>query len=107
MKSNNKFVVLRISGKQYKVSENQEFLVDLLGDTKDINAEVLLFADGDKVEVGTPVLTNTKVTLKVVSDLEKGEKVVAFKYKSKSRYRKTIGFRPKHTRLLLEKITSK
>jgi large subunit ribosomal protein L21 len=99
-----KFVVLRIAGKQYKVSEGQEFLVNLISGTSP-EAEVLLFSDGEKVEVGTPTLPKIKVDLKVVTELEKGEKVRVFKYKSKSRYRKTVGFRPKFTRLLLQKIS--
>lgn len=101
----NKFVVLRIAGKQYKVSEGEEFLVDLLEDTKKVSYEVLLLADGDKVEVGTPVLEKVKVDLKVLAEEEKGDKLKVFKYKAKSRYRKTKGFRPKYTRLLLQKIS--
>ncbi len=99
---NTKFVVLRILGKQYKVSEGQEFLVDRLDGQP--SAEVLLFAQEDKVQVGTPTLPKIKVDLKVVNQEEKGEKVKIFKYKSKSRYRRRMGFRPKYTKLLLEKI---
>lgn len=99
-----KFVVLRIGGKQYKVSEGEEFLVDKLEDAKKITPEVLLVADGEKVEVGTPVLEKAKVNLKVISDLEKGDKVRVFKYKAKSRYRKLRGFRAQYTRLVLESV---
>ena len=101
-----KFAVIRIQGKQFKVSEWEEILVPLLSETNKVEAEVLLFAEGDKVEVGTPVLEKAKVTFKVVSELEKGEKVRVFKYKAKSRERKTAGFRPKYTRLLVEKISN-
>lgn len=104
-KSAAKFAVIRIQGKQFKVSEGDEILVPLLSDTKKIEAEVLLFSEGEKTEVGTPTLPKVKVDLKVLTDLEKGEKLRVFKYKSKSRYRKTKGFRPKYTRLLLQKIS--
>ncbi len=100
-----KFAVIRITGKQYRVVEGQEILVDKMNDLK-VVPEVLLIADGDKVEVGTPVLTKAKVTVKVLAELEKGEKIDIFKYKAKSRERRHVGFRAQYTRLLVEKISN-
>ena len=100
-----KFAVIRITGKQYRVTEGQEILVDKMNDLK-VTPEVLLVADGDKVEVGTPVLKDAKVTVKVLVELEKGEKVDIFKYKAKSRERRHVGFRAQYTRLLVEKISN-
>ncbi len=99
-----KFAVIRITGKQYRVTEGQEILVDKMNDLK-VTPDVLLIADGDKVEVGTPVLKDAKVTVKVLVELEKGEKVDIFKYKAKSRERRHVGFRAQYTRLLVEKIS--
>ena len=101
-----KFAVIRIGGKQYRVSEGEEILVDKLIDPKKIILEVLLFVEGDKVEVGTPVLNKAKVTVKVLTEVEKGEKIDIFKYKAKSRERRHVGFRPQYTRLLIEKISN-
>ena len=101
-----KFAVIRIGGKQYRVSEGDEILVDKLNDLTKIEPEVLLFVDGETVEIGTPVLTKLKVKVKVVTELEKGEKIRVFKYKAKSRQRKHTGFRAQYTRLLIEKITN-
>jgi large subunit ribosomal protein L21 len=98
-----KYAVIRLKGKQYKVSEGEVFLADLMGEDKP-EVSVLLLADGEKVSVGKPLLTGVKVKFKVVTALEKGEKVDILKYKSKSRYRRRMGFRPKYTRLLIEKI---
>lgn len=102
----NKYAVLRIGGKQYKATEGQELLVDKIKDTKGFEPEVLLWVDEGKVKVGKPVLKDAKVKLKVVTEMEKGEKIEVYKFKAKSRYRKHIGFRPQHTRLLVEKISS-
>ena len=110
-----KYAVVRIGGKQYKVEEGREILVDKLTDPKKINVETLLVVDGDptspsglrgarKVQVGKPVLKDAKVTVKVVTDIEKGEKVEIYKFKAKSRYKRHTGFRPQYTRLLVEKI---
>jgi large subunit ribosomal protein L21 len=101
-----KFAVIRLQGKQYRVSEGEEISVPLISDTKKIVAEVLLVADGEKVEIGTPILEKAKVTFKVLAELEKGEKVRVFKYKAKSRQRKLKGFRAQTTRLLVEKISN-
>lgn len=100
-----KYAVVRIGGKQYLVEEGKEVLVDKLADPKKIDSEVLLGVNNDKVEVGKPTTKNTKVTLKVVADMEKGKKLEIYHFKAKSRYKKHTGFRPQHTRLLVEKIS--
>ena len=98
-----KYAVIRLQGKQYKVSEGEEILVGKMSDKK-AEAEVLMVVDDDKVEVGKPVVKEAKVTLKVVKDLEMGEKVEVYHFKAKSRYKKHTGFRPQYTRVLIEKI---
>lgn len=100
-----KYAVVRIGGKQYKVEEGKEILVDKLTEPKKLEPEVLLFVDGEKVKVGKPVLKDINVSIKVVADIEKGEKVDVYKFKAKSRYKKHIGFRPQYTRLLIGKIS--
>ena len=99
-----KYAVVRIKGKQYMVSVGEEFLVDLAKNQK-IEPEVLLVADGEKVEICKPLVSKAKIGLKIVKELEKGEKIDILKYKAKSRYRKHMGFTPKFTRLLVEKIS--
>lgn len=98
-----KYAVVRIGGKQYKAEEGKEILVDKVSDPKKVVAEVLLVVDDEKVSVGKPTLKN-EVKLKVVTELEKGEKVDIYKFKAKSRYKRHTGFRPQYTRLLVEKI---
>lgn len=100
-----KYAVIRILGRQYKVVEGQELLVDKMNDLK-LVPEVLMTVDGDKVEVGKPVIKGAKVSLKIVTEVEKGEKVEVYHFKAKSRYRKHTGFRPQHTRVLVEKISN-
>ncbi len=98
-----KYAVVRINGKQYKIEEGKDIVVDKLQDPKKIEFETLLFIDGDKVSVGKPTL-KTDVKFKVVTELEKGEKVEVHKFKAKSRYKRHTGFRPQYTRLLVQKI---
>lgn len=100
-----KYAVVRIGGKQYKAFEGKEILVDKLADPKKFEVETLLLVDEDKVQVGKPVLKDAKIKIKVVTDLEKGEKVEIYKFKAKSRYKRHTGFRPQYTRLLIESIS--
>ncbi|MDD4937851.1 MAG: 50S ribosomal protein L21 [Candidatus Shapirobacteria bacterium] len=102
-----KYAVIAISGSQFKVEENQKLTVDNLnlkeGD-KSILDQILLTADGDKIKVGTPIVKNAKVEFEIVKNYQ-GKKLKVFKYKSKSRYRKTMGFRSQLTEIKITKIT--
>ena len=59
--------VVKISGKQYLVSEKETLRVDLLPEgTKELTLDALMTIDGDKVAVGTPVVKGVNVKAKVV-----------------------------------------
>lgn len=96
------YAVIQIQGKQYKVEEGKELLVEKL--TGKPEPKILLVVDDKGVRVGTPEVTGAKVDLKVVAD-EKGKKLHIFKFKAKSRYRKRMGFRPQVTRLQVGKLS--
>jgi large subunit ribosomal protein L21 len=104
MEKTQKYAVIKVTGKQYKVSEGEEILVDKITSEKPEIA-VLLISDEGKVAVGKPIVAKAEVKIKVLKDVEKGKKLDVYKYKSKSRYRKHVGFRPLYTRLLIEKIS--
>jgi len=99
-----KYAVIRLQGRQYKVEEGKELLVDKMNDLA-LEPEVLLVADGDNVQVGKPIVKGATVKIKVLTEVEKGEKIDVYHFKAKSRYRKHTGFRPQYTRVLVEKIT--
>ena len=98
-----KYAVIKINGKQYKVTEGQEILVDKISG-KEIDSCVLLVVNDTEVLVGDPIVKKADIKLKIISDMEKGKKVTVSTYKAKSRHRRKIGFRPFYTRLLVEKI---
>ncbi len=101
-----KFAVIKLGGTQLKVVEGKEYEVNKLdgrkGDKIEIS-EVLLLADGDDVKIGTPYVEGSKVTLEITSQ-KKDKKVDVFKYKAKSRYRKSSGHRGLITKVLVKKI---
>jgi len=104
VKTNMKYAILRIKGKQYRVSDKDEIVVDRLEGNPE--AEVLLLVEDGKVKIGKPKVSGVKVDLKVINKDEKGEKIKILKYKAKSRYRRRIGFRSVNTRILVNKILS-
>ena len=64
---------------------------------------VLLIADGDRVNVGTPTVDGAKVVATSQGE-GRAKKIIVFKYKPKVRYRKKTGHRQFYTRLVIDKI---
>ena len=64
---------------------------------------VLLLADGDNITSGKPVIEGARV-LATASKIGKGKKVIVFKYKAKTRYRRKNGHRQPFTTLSIDKI---
>ena len=92
--------VVKISGKQYLVSEKESLLVDLLPEgTKELTLDALLVIDGDKIKVGTPTVKGSSVKAKVVEAEVKGDKLRVIRYKSKKRVHKETGHRQKYTKI--------
>ena len=97
--------VVKISGKQYIVSEKESLLVDLLPEgTKELTLDALLVIDGDKTKVGTPTVKGVVVKAKVVEVEVKGDKIRVIRYKSKKRVHKETGHRQKYTKIQITSI---
>jgi len=87
--------IIKTGGKQYIVSAEQKIKIEKLNkkEGEEITFdEVLLVEKGKKVEIGTPKVSGAKVTGKVLSQ-GKNKKVIVFKYKPKTRYKKKTGHR--------------
>ena len=97
--------VVKISGKQYVVSEKESLLVDLLPEgTKELTLDALLVIDGDKTKVGTPTVKGAVVKAKVVEAEVKGDKIRVIRYKAKKRVHKETGHRQKYTKIQITSI---
>lgn len=100
------FAVIATGGKQYKVAPGEKIKVEKLdvaeGDSFKFE-DVLLTADGDKVEIGAPLLKGAVVEAKVLKQ-GRAAKVTVFKFHSKTRYRKRKGHRQMFTELEIVKI---
>ena len=89
------YAIIQFQGKQHKVAKGDILTIDSLD--KEVGSEVeitdvLLKVNDEKVEVGQPLVKGAKVKIKVLEH-GKGDKVHVFRYKSKSRHRRTIGHR--------------
>lgn len=102
------YAVIKTGGKQYRVSVGDILEVDRLAGGKDSAItfeDVLLLVSGSQVKIGKPTLKAIKVKAKILEQ-KKGEKIKVSKFKAKARYRRTIGFRPLFSRVVIEKIES-
>ncbi len=100
------YAIIETGGKQYKVTPGQVIDVDRLavaeGDTVELD-RVLLVADNDKVTLGTPTVDGAKVMATSLGE-GRSKKIIVFKYKPKTRYRRKTGHRQFYARLAIDKI---
>lgn len=94
------YAICEISGKQYKVIPGKLFDISLQKSSgNEIEANVLLLSEKDKLEIGNPYLKE-KLKLTRVEDA-KGPKIRVSKFHAKANYRRTIGYRSKITKVVL------
>jgi large subunit ribosomal protein L21 len=84
--------VIRTGGKQYKVQEGQELLVERIPDKK----------EKDKIEF-KDLLYGKKVFATILGE-EKGEKIHIFKFRPRKRYRRKTGHRQIYAKIKIESI---
>ena len=100
------YAVVETGGKQYKVTVGETIDVERLkadiGETVELD-RVLMVADGEQVQVGSPMVDGASVSATVV-DHDRARKVIVFKYRAKQRYRRKTGHRQDYTRLRIDEI---
>lgn len=100
------YAIIKTGGKQYRVKPGDELDVEFLPNPVDSVAEfveVLALSDGGEVTIGAPLVEGAKVTAQVLSHY-KDKKLMVFKYKAKTRYRRKRGHRQTYTRLRIQDI---
>ena len=96
------YAVVRTGGKQYRVEEGALLTVATLEGEPGNEVtfgDVLLLADGETVKDAA----KARVTGEIVGH-GKGEKIIVFRYKNKTRSRKRTGHRSKTTTVRITKI---
>ena len=102
------YAVFELSGFQYRAEEGSTLKVPhragSAGDTFEI-PNVLLVKDKDTTLIGTPHIEGAKVEAEVLESA-KDDKVVVYKYKRRTKYRRTRGHRQDSSQIRIKKIVA-
>jgi large subunit ribosomal protein L21 len=101
------YAVIQTGGKQYRVAEGDVIEVEKLDVEPGTDAkfeQVLLVSDDDNLSIGMPLVAGAAVTAEVVEQT-KAPKVVAFKFRRRKGYHRTVGHRRQLTRLKIKTIS--
>jgi large subunit ribosomal protein L21 len=100
------YAVVKTGGKQYRVQEGDVLRIEKMdGDVGSEVAfgDVLMFSDGENVQIGTPQLEAVAVTGHIVEQ-GKAKKILVFKFKRRKRYRRKQGHRQPYTAVKIDRI---
>lgn len=99
------YAIVQTGGKQFRVTKGEVIRVPQLAAEKGakIELDVLARGDGDRVEIGTPVLQGASVTATVLGH-GRGPKIIVFKKKRRKQYKKKQGHRQDFTEVRIEAI---
>ncbi len=100
------YVILKTGGKQYKVAEGDLIDVEKLdaeAGQETTFSDVLFHADGETLTHGNPHISGASVVGEIVEQ-HKADKVIAFKYRRRKGYHRTVGHRRKLTRVRIKSI---
>ena len=101
------YAVIKSGGKQHKVSEGEEILLEKLsldeGEVIEFSEVLAVNKDGN-LNLGKPLLEGAVVKAKVISHL-KTKKITVIKMKRRKDYRKKQGHRQNLTKVKIESIS--
>jgi len=105
--------VIKTGGKQYLVKPGDKIKIEKIEreENKEIIFDQVLLVDlpagrqgkNKKIEIGAPLVNEAKVVGKILRQ-GKAKKVIVFKYKPKTRYKKKAGHRQLFTEVEITKI---
>jgi large subunit ribosomal protein L21 len=102
------YAVVETGGCQFTIEEGSLIKVQKLegasGDKVTLD-KVLLISDGANAEVGKPYIDHASVEAELVTQ-GKSEKVMTFKFKRRTKSRRTIGHRQNYTELKITRINT-
>jgi len=102
-----KIAVIKTGGKQYIVKEGDKLRLEKI-DAKEGDeirfSEVLLVGDEKDIKIGSPFVSDAKVTGKALKQ-GRAKKIIVFHYHSKTRYKKKAGHRQPYTEVEITGIS--
>ena len=101
------YAIVETGGKQYRAQPGDILRVESIpgdtGDAVELNDVLMVSLDG-QVTIGSPKVPGAKVITEIEGS-GKGKKIIVFKYKAKTRYRRKNGHRQLYTDLKVTGIT--
>jgi large subunit ribosomal protein L21 len=100
------YAVIEAGGKQHKVELGQVLEVDLMQEESGVDhafENVMLYVDGDDVQIGQPYIQNAKVIAEIVEEI-KGEKVSILRFRRRKNSMRKIGHRQRYTQIKIKEI---
>ena len=100
------YAIIRSGGKQYRAEVGSTIDVDRLpqnvGESIEIS-DVLLLANEVDTRVGQPIVDGASVSATIVEQF-RGKKIIVYKYRQRTNYRRKQGHRQYYTRLRIDDI---
>ena len=100
------YAIIRSGGKQYRAEVGATIDVDRLpyevGESIEIS-DVLLVVNRDDTLIGQPQVPEASVAATVVEQF-RGKKIIVYKYRQRTNYRRKQGHRQYYTRLRIDDI---
>ena len=104
------YAIIQTGGKQYKVRSGQILKIEKLPiskpDTKIEFKDVLAYGDDKIIELGTPMIKDSKVEANLIKN-SKNRTVLIFKKRRRQNSRRKNGHRQKYSLVRINKIFSK
>jgi large subunit ribosomal protein L21 len=100
------YAVIKTGGKQHRVIVGEKLKVEQIPadiDSQITIDQVLMIADGDAVQVGTPLIAGAVVKATVIAQ-GRHDKVRIFKMRRRKHYQKHQGHRQNYTELRIDSI---
>ena len=100
------YAVIEAGGKQHKVELGQVLEVDLMQEESGVDhafENVMLYVDGDDVQIGQPYIENAKVVAEIVEEV-KGEKVSILRFRRRKHSMRKIGHRQRYIQIKIKEI---
>ncbi len=101
------YAIFRSGGKQYQAAPGAVLRLERIpGEIGEMVTfdQVLVVADGDRVDFGKPVLADHSVVGRIVEQA-RARKIIIFKHKRRKDYRKKQGHRQHYTAVRVESIS--
>tara|TARA_B100000287_G_scaffold434760_1_gene500278 strand:- start:866 stop:1183 length:318 start_codon:yes stop_codon:yes gene_type:complete len=100
------YAVIEAGGKQHKVEPGQVLEVDLIQEKAGSDhafKNVMLYVDGDDVQIGQPYIKNAKVVAEIIEEV-KGKKLSILRFRRRKNSMRKIGHRQRHTQVKIKEI---